>query len=102
MRRIVFTAVAVGLVTWACSTAAPPDPESEGARLYVANCAECHGVDAAGLKASNLRTGLDAGYVAATMTDGVEGMPTYTDTLTPDQIRTLADYIHEIGTSTGD
>lgn len=102
MRRTALAAAAVVLVTWSCSTAAPPDPESEGARLYVANCAECHGQDAAGLKASNLRIGLDAGYVATTVTDGLDGMPSFAETLSPDQVRTLAAYIQEIGSSTGE
>ncbi|MBX7161878.1 MAG: cytochrome c [Acidimicrobiia bacterium] len=93
---------AAGVWTWSCTQAAPPDPESEGAKLFVANCAACHGQDAGGLKAPNLRTGLDTDYVAATVTDGKgEGMPGFAGTLSPEQIHTLAEYIHSIG-SAGD
>ena len=105
--RVAVTATAIAIAavsagTWSCSHAAPPQPESEGARLYVANCAECHGQDAGGLKAPSLRTGFDTDDVVATVTGGVaDSMPSFAETLSPDQIRTLAAYIHSIGPAPG-
>lgn len=77
-------------------------PESAGAGLYLANCASCHGQDAAGLKGPNLRTGLPADYVAKTVTEGKPaGMPAFDGKLSPEQIRTIAEYIHQIGVPQG-
>lgn len=89
--------LAAAVTTLSCSKAAPPDPESEGAKLYVANCAECHGQDAGGLKGPNLRGGLGADFVAATVAGGHAGVPPFTDKMSAADIATLADYIHSIG-----
>lgn len=77
-------------------------PESEGAGIYLANCASCHGQDAAGLKGPSLRTGLATEYVAETVTAGKgDAMPAFDAKLSPEQIRTISEYIHQIGTPQG-
>lgn len=78
-----------------------------GHEVFVANCVACHGEDARGMPevgAPNLTDshwlyGGDLDTIIATVHGGREGhMPTWDERLTTAEIRTLALYVHDLGT----
>jgi mono/diheme cytochrome c family protein len=78
------------------SEAVAPPPVSEGGRqIFDSACVACHGYDGrggygGGVPLDQVR---DVAMIYATVTDGRGNMPPLGDLLTPDQIRTVADFI---------
>jgi cytochrome c5 len=74
------------------TTTAPPN----GAAIYAANCAGCHGVDGSGGVGPDLRGTVDAHGVEATIaviTNGRGAMPAWGGRLTPQQIAAVVDFL---------
>ena len=78
----------------------PKQTSTDGMTLFLANCAVCHGRDARGQRnAPSLVTGeaakLTAEELAAKISKGkpLAGMPRFRGTLTPEQIRAVAEYL---------
>lgn len=78
-----------------------------GRKVFVETCVACHGEDAKGIRdvgAPNLTDsrwvyGGDLDTVIASVHGGRQGhMPTWDERLTPAEIRTLALYVHDLGT----
>ena len=78
-----------------------------GREVFLANCASCHGEDAKGKRdvgAPNLTDsywvyGGDLGTIITSVHGGRQGhMPTWDERLTTAEIRTLALYVHDLGT----
>jgi len=69
-----------------------------GARVFVANCARCHGTDGGGGLGPRLSGGAvrrdfaDSQDEVAFVTNGRDGMPAFGHTLSPEQIRQVVDY----------
>ena len=78
------------------SDAAEPATVSQGGRqIFDSACVACHGYDGrggygGGVPLDQVR---DVAMIYATVTDGRGNMPPLGDLLTPDQIRTVADFI---------
>jgi mono/diheme cytochrome c family protein len=73
--------------------AAPP--VAEGRQIFDSACVACHGYDGrggygGGVALDQVR---DVAMIYATVTDGRGNMPPLGDLLTPEQIRTVADFI---------
>jgi cytochrome c551 len=81
--------------TTTTTTAPPPD----GAAIYSANCAACHGADGSGGAGPDLR-GIGEMHTVdeliAVITNGRGGMPAWQTVLTAEQIRAVAQYVSEI------
>ena len=79
--------------------AQPKQTSTDGRRLYLANCAACHGVDATGARAPSLVSGplgdLPVEELIARITNGrrLGGMPKFEGVLTEQQIRIVAEYV---------
>jgi mono/diheme cytochrome c family protein len=75
--------------------------ESPGAVIYTDNCARCHGADGGGGVGPQLSDGAvvedfpDIADQIAVITDGRGGMPSFADTLDPDEIEAVAVYTRE-------
>ncbi|MGI6854566.1 cytochrome-c oxidase, cbb3-type subunit III [Mesorhizobium sp. 1B3] len=89
------------------STSANLDRISAGREVFVTTCAACHGENAEGNRdvgAPNLTDaywiyGADLDTIIASVHGGRQGhMPTWDERLTPAEIRTLALYVHDLGT----
>jgi cytochrome c oxidase cbb3-type subunit 3 len=89
------------------STADNIDRIDAGREVFLTTCAACHGEDGAGNRevgAPNLTDGHwlyggDLDTIIATIHGGRQGhMPTWDERLTPAEIRTLALYVHDLGT----
>jgi mono/diheme cytochrome c family protein len=65
--------------------------------LFVTNCGSCHTLSAAGtsgVQGPNLDgLGLSSGQVDAQVTSGGPGMPSFSGTLDPGQIKAISDYV---------
>jgi mono/diheme cytochrome c family protein len=91
--------VAIAVVVGGCGGGgAPPKNASPGLQAYDnASCGSCHTLAAAhstgtaGTKLDGL--GLDAATVERTVRKGAPGMPSFTDQLSDEQIRQLADFV---------
>jgi mono/diheme cytochrome c family protein len=76
--------------------AAPaPAPVPQGRQVFDSACVACHGYDGrggygGGVPLDQVR---DVAMIYATVTDGRGNMPPLGDLLTPEQIRTVADFI---------
>jgi mono/diheme cytochrome c family protein len=90
-----------------CSTV-PAWGQNDGASLYKAKCAACHGADGTGntsvgktMKIRDLHSADVQKQTDAQLTDivtaGKSPMPGYKDKLTADQIKGLVGYIRELG-----
>jgi cytochrome c oxidase cbb3-type subunit 3 len=89
------------------STPANLDRITKGREVFATTCASCHGEDAAGkrdLGAPNLTDsywiyGGTLDNIITSVHGGRQGhMPTWDERLTPAEIRTLALYVHDLGT----
>ena len=71
---------------------------AEGARLYAAECARCHGADGGGGFAPAL-TGIEERLTVeeqvAVVNEGPGAMPSFADTLTPEEIDLVVAYTRE-------
>ena len=91
------------------STAENLDRIEAGRETFATNCAGCHGQDATGIAAAgapNLADGAwiyggEIEHIIASVHGGRVGhMPYWEDRLTPVEIKTLALYVHALGTGT--
>jgi polyvinyl alcohol dehydrogenase (cytochrome) len=73
--------------------------EPDGAAIYAANCAACHGADGSGGAGPDLR-GIGEAHtldeLIQVITDGRGDMPAWNDELSADEIRAVAQYVSEI------
>ena len=81
--------------------------DDAGETAFKSNCVICHGADGSGtptgksLKAPDLRSDavqkLTNAQIEAQISDGKNNMPPFKNTLTADQIKALAGYVHSLG-----
>jgi mono/diheme cytochrome c family protein len=83
-----------------CPGSSPPrQTGTDGATLFLANCAVCHGMRGEGDRGPSLITGPAASYtvdeLVAKIARGkpLAGMPRFKTTLSSEQIRAVAEYI---------
>jgi cytochrome c6 len=79
----------------------------DGETAYKSNCVICHGADGSGtptgksLKAPDLRSDavqkLTNAQIETQISDGKNNMPPFKNSLTADQIKALAEYVHTLG-----
>ncbi len=105
-RSVVVTfAVTIALALVALAASSPAKAE-DGASLFKANCAVCHGPDGSGtptgksLKAPDLRSDavqkLTDAQIQAQIEDGKNNMPPFKGTLNAAQIKALVAYVHTL------
>lgn len=98
MRRVAAALLVVLLV--ACQD--PPDEGATGAEIFGQVCAACHAADLSGGIGPSLGPDSNAvaqtdEYLVATIVHGRGSrMPSFSRTLTDDQIRAVVDYIREV------
>ena len=71
-------------------------PVIDPAALFSSKCARCHGADRSGARGPSLlpeRLTEDASFYANTITSGRGGMPSWVDSLSAEEINTLAEWI---------
>jgi cytochrome c6 len=105
LAMVVGSLVVVGIFSFACSAAKAADDAGETA--YKSNCVICHGADGSGtptgksLKAPDLRSDavqkMTQAEIEQQISDGKNNMPPFKNTLTKDQIKALAEYVHALG-----
>ena len=100
--------VLLALLAVAFLFAAPLPADGDGASLFKAKCAVCHGADGSGntamgkqmqspdLRSEEVQKQTDAQLIDATANDKGKKMPAYKDKLTGDQIKQLVGYIREL------
>ena len=76
----------------ASSEASAPADVTDGAELYAAYCAGCHGADGGGGSAPPV-TGDDSGEVSRLVSDGAGGMPGFAGQLTQAQIEAVSEFV---------
>jgi len=87
MKRFIVLLFALSMVS-AMSVVA-----EDGAAIYKSKCAMCHGPDGAGKSGPSLK-GVSAATVNDVLTKGGKKAPhTKAMTLTPDQVKAVADYV---------
>jgi cytochrome c5 len=82
--------------TTSSTTTSTTLPGPDGAAIFAANCAVCHGADGSGGAGPDLRGVVDAhGVEAATevVTNGRGGMPAWGGVLSPEEIAAVVDYV---------
>ncbi len=89
--------------------AADPDARAMGERLYLNNCAQCHGTDARGSRGFPNLTDADWLYggepeaIKTTITGGRNAMmPPFAATLDGEQVRDVVQYVRSLSGLTGD
>ncbi len=89
--------------------AADPDARAMGERLYLNNCAQCHGTDARGsrgfpnLTDSDWLYGGEPDMIKTTITGGRNAMmPPFAATLDGEQVRDVVQYVRSLSGLTGD
>lgn len=89
--------------------AADPDARAMGERLYLNNCAQCHGTDARGSRGFPNLTDADWLYggepeaIKTTITGGRNAMmPPFAATLDGEQLRDVVQYVRSLSGLTGD
>jgi len=107
--KIVFVIAAlVAAVSLQRATGASGAPSDDGAALFKANCASCHGEDGAGntlvgkqLNVRNLRSAevkkLSDAQLAAVIAKGKDKMPPFEKGLSKEQINQLVAHIRQLG-----
>ena len=101
------TAVAAAAEVNLGELAAKPETVEAGRKLFSSNCASCHGNNAEGkigpcLTDSEWKFGSEDKNILETIRKGRPGgMPAWGSFLKPDQVTTVAAYVHSIGNTTG-
>ncbi len=98
MRRLFVTLVMAIILASGCSTNLPPD--ATGAEIYGALCTRCHGSDLSGGIGPALGAGSELvdrpdAYLIQTITVGLGRMPAFRNTLSEEQITTVAEYLRQ-------
>lgn len=111
MTRLVPVLIAA-LLAGACARVSVPDDASPGQRVYLTQCAICHGVMAEGLSAGPPLTDVvvgppgtvDPAFRSAVL-EGINENPDYGAmpgfALSEDDLLAVADYLRELGAPTG-
>lgn len=99
MRRIVLLAVLAAMLT-ACGVGRPP-ADASGEQIYRLLCANCHGVDLEGrigpaLGPDTLAASQPDEFIVITVRHGRGRMPSFSSSLSDDQIARLVAYIREV------
>lgn len=103
--KIVKTVVAATEVSLT-ALAAKPEVLDAGKKLFMSNCASCHGLNAEGkigpcLTDKVWKYGSEDKIILETISKGRPGgMPAWGSFLKPDQVNTVAAYVHSIGNTT--
>lgn len=98
-RAVEDIAAYIGAVAGTGATPTPPDSgeAADGASIFTANCAACHVLAAAGTSGTvgpNLDQSRPSRELAVDrVTNGRGAMPAFRDTLSPEQIRAVAEYV---------
>ncbi len=72
-------------------------PSADGAAVFAAECAVCHGPTGAGDIGPSLHPLSDPGFVASIVSAGRDGMPSFVGTLTASEINAVAAYVVSLG-----
>lgn len=78
-----------------------PAPDASGQEVFAQVCARCHGADLAGGVGPALGAGSNAAsqpdeFLTATVTNGRGRMPSFAQTLTPEQIERVVGYVRQV------
>jgi mono/diheme cytochrome c family protein len=104
MRRLIKAFVSIIVIIFAaCNNSQQPAtehantaPVSAGQQLYDSKCVTCHGSSgAAGISnAANLKTSqLDSAGIVQTLTNGRNGMPSFKNSCSEQEIQQIASYV---------
>ncbi len=93
-------AIVLALLLGACSFGRPAD-DATGEEIYAQLCARCHGADLQGGLGPPLGPGSnsaieDDGYLVFTIENGRGRMPSFSGTLTDDQVDLLVAYMRDV------
>jgi mono/diheme cytochrome c family protein len=75
------------------SETSPAAGAADAAVVYADNCAGCHGPDGSGGSARAIAGEDNVDRIREQVREGGDGMPSFSDTLTADQIDALAQYV---------
>lgn len=75
------------------STTTAAAPPVDGGAIYAQRCAGCHGGNGAGVRGPNIQTFDDRGAGIARVTNGGNGMPSFSGTLSPEEIAAVVDFV---------
>jgi mono/diheme cytochrome c family protein len=97
MRRLAIVAL-FGVVVAAC--VGRPDADASGEEIYLQLCSNCHGDQLEGGVGPPLGPGTNAAeqpdeYLRLTIVEGRGRMPSFSSSLTDDQVGRLIDYLRE-------
>lgn len=96
-------AVAAGFIAAAAPSPQEPPPGPDGARLYAARCADCHGADATGVRGPDLTRlwgdGATDERVFQAIRQGVPGSIMPPSTAPDSDVRALVAYLKGLGTA---
>lgn len=82
-----------------CPGSSPRQESTDGATLFIANCAACHGQRGEGGRGPSLVSGTPASYTVEELVSKISrgkplaGMPAFKRGLTEEQIRAVAEYV---------
>lgn len=85
---------------WLSACSGPPTPEATGAEIYQELCATCHGEDLSGglgpaLGAGSNSADQDDSFLELTISRGRGRMPSFSGTLSDEQLDRLIDFMRE-------
>ena len=97
MRRLAIVAL-LGVLVSAC--VGRPDADASGEEIYLQLCSNCHGAQLEGGIGPALGPGTNAAeqpdeYLRVTIVEGRGRMPSFSSSLTEDQVGRLIDYLRE-------
>ena len=97
MRRLAIVAL-LGVVVSAC--VGRPEADASGEEIYLQLCSNCHGDQLEGGVGRPLGPGTNAAeqpdeYLRVTIVEGRGRMPSFSSSLTDDQVGRLIDYLRE-------
>lgn len=84
------TTTAATTTTESTTTEAPP---INGGAIFASNCARCHGAGGEGGRGPNLQSYADTGAGVAKVTNGGGGMPSFSGTLSPEEITAVVNFV---------
>lgn len=95
--RVVAATAALALIVGGCATV-PADATAE--EIYATSCARCHGSELQGGVGPPLGAGSDVAeqgdeYIVTTISRGKGRMPSFSGSLTDEQILSLVDFLRE-------